>query len=144
MKNALRHLFGVLLLLATALFATQCRNDDTALRRKKQPANEQANPLKGGPTQSNPAKAPAYVLETLNYVKAHNEAPDGYVGGRTFENREKRLPKQAPDGSKIRYREWDVYPKERGKNRGPERLVTGSDRSAWYTSDHYKRFTRIE
>ncbi len=144
MKNALRHLFGALLLLVLASLASQCRNDNTALRPKKQPTNEHANPPKGGQPQPNAANVPAYALETLSYIKAHNEAPNGYVGGRTFENREKRLPKQAPDGSKIRYREWDVHPKERGKNRGPERLVTGSDRSAWYTADHYKRFTRIE
>jgi ribonuclease T1 len=58
----------------------------------------------------------------------------GYVGGRVFENRELRLPKG-------RYREYDVNPKIRGRNRGPERLVierrTGK---AYYTQDHYRTF----
>jgi ribonuclease T1 len=31
-----------------------------------------------------------------------------------------------------------------GTNRGAERLVTGSDGSAYYTSDHYQTFRRIQ
>jgi ribonuclease T1 len=86
---------------------------------------------------------PAYALETLQYIDENGKAPDGYVGGRTFENREKRLPQRTPDGSAIRYREWDVHPDEPRKDRGPERLVTGSDQSAWFTRDHYRSFTKI-
>jgi len=36
-----------------------------------------------------------------------------------------------------------VNPRMPGKNRGPERLVTGSDGSAYYTADHYKSFIKI-
>jgi guanyl-specific ribonuclease Sa len=88
--------------------------------------------------------APKYVLEVLNHVRRNGQAPDGYVGGREFQNREKHLPAKAPDGKKIRYSEWDVQPKVQGQNRGPERLVTGSDHSAWYTKDHYKTFLKID
>lgn len=87
---------------------------------------------------------PAYVLEVLAFVEKNGEAPEGYVGGRAFQNREKRLPQTDPSGQRIRYREWDVHPKVAGQNRGAERLVTGSDRSAWYTKDHYKTFLKIE
>jgi ribonuclease T1 len=83
---------------------------------------------------------PAYALEVLDYVKKNNRAPEGFVGGRTFENRENRLPDQGG----IHYREWDVHPKVQGQNRGAERLITGSDRSAWYTGNHYRTFIRIE
>ena len=83
-------------------------------------------------------------METLTYIKKNGTAPDGYVGGRNFENREKKLPLQTSQGQKIRYREWDVFPKVQGRNRGPERLVTGNDQSAWFTKDHYKRFERVE
>jgi len=66
------------------------------------------------------------------------------VGGRHFGNFERRLPERDLQGRAIKYREWDVKPKRAGVNRGPERLVTGSDGSAWYTRDHYDSFERIE
>jgi len=60
---------------------------------------------------------------------------DGRGGGQV-------LPRQDAKGNSITYREWDVNPYT-GANRGPERLVTGSDGSAWYTTDHYNSFVRI-
>ena len=96
------------------------------------------------PATGSQQAAPPYVLEVLRYVRTNGTAPDGYVGGREFQNREKRLPAQTPAGERIRYSEWDVHPKVKGQNRGPERLVTGSDRSAWYTADHYKSFLFID
>lgn len=58
----------------------------------------------------------------------------GYIGGREFQNRERRLPRG-------RYREYDVNPKIRGRARGAERIVieqrTGK---AYYTGDHYRTF----
>ncbi len=87
---------------------------------------------------------PDYVIETLGHIKIYKKAPDGYVGGRTFFNREKRLPKTDDSGKKIKYREWDVHKKVKGKNRGAERLVTGSDGSAYYTKDHYRTFKRMK
>ena len=90
-----------------------------------------------------PEGVPAKVARVLKYIDDHKKAPDGYVGGRTFENRERRLPKRDARDKLITYREWDVNPKVRGKDRGPERLVTGSDGSAYYTADHYKHFKKI-
>lgn len=81
---------------------------------------------------------PQKVIEVLNYVKVHGEAPEGYVGGRVFQNREHRLPETTS------YNEWDVNPKVNGQNRGAERLITGKDKSAYYTNDHYRTFKRIE
>jgi len=79
-----------------------------------------------------PEKARAVLAEIQ---KRNGEAPPGYVGGRTFSNRERRLPR----GS---YREYDVNPKKSGRNRGTERIVieqrTGK---AYYTRDHYETFT---
>jgi ribonuclease T1 len=146
MKHAMRHYLLYASLLLFASLGNACRNENTKLDRNKQPAADQgARPSKGNNNATGTTtQVPAYVLETLAYVRNNNRAPEGFVGGRTFENREKRLPQKAPDGSKVRYREWDVHPKVRGQNRGAERLVTGSDQSAWYTADHYKRFSRIE
>jgi ribonuclease T1 len=87
---------------------------------------------------------PSYALETLKYIEEHNEAPQGYVGGREFKNFEGLLPKKADDGTKLKYQEWDVHPKVNGKNRGAERLVTSSNDHAYFTADHYKSFTKIK
>lgn len=117
------------------LFATACRFDS------KPPSTEETGSTGGGSTQTG---IPRYVLDVLAYVRTHNEAPNNYVGGRTFENRERRLPQKSPDGKNIRYREWDVLPKIQGQNRGAERLITGSDKSAYYTKDHYRTFIKIK
>jgi ribonuclease T1 len=79
-----------------------------------------------------PPKAKA-VLEAIQ--QRRGEPLPGYVGGRFFRNRERRLPPG-------RYREYDVNPKVPGRHRGAERLVieqrTGK---AYYTDDHYRTFT---
>lgn len=86
---------------------------------------------------------PDYALETLEYVREHTQAPAGYVGGRVFQNRENQLPKTDDKGIKIDYQEWDVHPKMQGQNRGAERLVTSSNGDAYFTSDHYRSFKKI-
>jgi dienelactone hydrolase len=86
---------------------------------------------------------PAKVLKVLEHVDRYHEAPDGYEGGRTFGNFERRLPQADDKGRRIKYREWDVNPLRPGVNRGPERLITGSDGSAYYTADHYSTFKKI-
>jgi ribonuclease T1 len=89
-------------------------------------------------------KAPDYAMEVLAFVEEHHDAPQGFVGGRTFQNREQILPKINSKGLKINYQEWDVHKKEAGKNRGAERLVTSDDHHAYYTSNHYKSFIKIK
>ncbi len=79
---------------------------------------------------------PELARETLEALEArHGDPLPGYVGGRTFQNREHTLPRG-------RYREYDVHPKTPGKHRGAERIVidqrTGK---AYYTADHYHSFT---
>jgi len=66
--------------------------------------------------------------------KRHGEPPRGYIGGRTFRNRDRHLPA----GS---YREYDVNPKVRGRDRGAERIVIERRSGrAYYTQDHYETF----
>jgi ribonuclease len=86
--------------------------------------------------------------QVADYVLTHNgAAPPGYVGGRTFENDGRDggqvLPSTDGSGASIDYKEYDVRAKVPGMNRGTERVVIGSDGSAWYTADHYRTFTRI-
>jgi len=78
---------------------------------------------------------PPKARDVLAEIERRNgQPPPGYVGGRTFGNRERRLP----PGS---YREYDVNPRVPGRNRGAERIVierrTGK---AYYTADHYETF----
>lgn len=89
-------------------------------------------------------KIPQKVYEVLKYIKENGSAPDGYVGGRKFGNYEKLLPQKDDNGRRINYQEWDVNPKKQGRNRGAERLVTGSDGRAYYTKNHYKSFINVE
>jgi ribonuclease T1 len=91
--------------------------------------------------------APEKVLVVLKYVDEHHEAPAGYQGGREFHNSggrdEEALPRRDDRGRPVEYQEWDVNQKVKGVNRGAERLITGSDGSAYYTTDHYRTFTKI-
>jgi guanyl-specific ribonuclease Sa len=87
---------------------------------------------------------PNKVWKVLSQIEETGEAPDGYVGGRKFKNLEGLLPKVDKNNKKINYKEWDVNPKIEGKNRGKERLVTGDDKSAYFTNDHYESFKKIK
>lgn len=91
---------------------------------------------------SNNNDIPREALQTLLYIRKYDKAPKGYEGGRQFMNRERRLP-HYDSGQLIFYREWDIYPKIKGQNRGPKRLVTSSVK-AYYTPDHYKTFREIK
>lgn len=72
------------------------------------------------------------LLQTIR--KRQGVPPPGYVGGRTFHNRERRLPLGL-------YREYDVNPKIRGRPRDAERIVIEQKTDqAYYTSDHYRTF----
>ncbi|NLG47229.1 ribonuclease domain-containing protein [Gordonia sp. (in: high G+C Gram-positive bacteria)] len=105
----------------------------------------QKNAPKPGPKPA--SKVPARVTQTLEEIDsgrwpASAEAP-GTRGGDTFRNREGRLPARTANGQRISYKEWDVNPKKPRSGRDAERIVTGSDGSAWYTLDHYQTFTQI-
>lgn len=98
---------------------------------------------KAEPKIALPPGVPAKVGRVLAYIDEHGEAPENHVGGRTFLNIEGLLPKRDRQGRPLRYQEWDVNPKVPGQNRGPERLVTGSDGTAYFTGDHYRSFKKI-
>lgn len=92
-------------------------------------------------------KVPAYVLKTLAYIDKNHRAPSGYEGGRIYHNYgtsgEQTLPRHDARGNKVSYREWDVHAHRLGINRGAERLVTGTDGSAYFTANHYRTFKKI-
>ncbi len=92
---------------------------------------------------NNQERIPAYVIDVLNYIRENKKPLNNYVGGRKFGNYEKLLPLFDDKNFKIKYQEWDVHPKIIHKNRGKERLITGSDGSAYYTKNHYRSFKLI-
>lgn len=99
------------------------------------------------PVVSKVAGVPDRAYATLAEIDA-GRWPDsanapGTKGGVPFGNREGRLPAANSAGKAIKYQEWDVNPKKPGQSRDAERIVTGSDGSAWYTGDHYDTFTRM-
>ncbi|NUS42806.1 MAG: ribonuclease [Mycobacteriaceae bacterium] len=102
-------------------------------------------PGAGAPT-GRPAEIPANAWQTLRLIdEGQWPPPDSPAtkGGTTWNNRESRLPRRTQSGAPITYREWDVNRKQQGRTRDAERIVTGSDGTAWYTGDHYRTFTRM-
>lgn len=94
------------------------------------------------PSQAEPpsslATPPQKAYNLLKQLEERGGTPlPGYIGGRDFQNRERRLPWGY-------YREYDVNPKRRGRGRDAERLVierrTGK---AYYTGDHYRTFVPL-
>jgi ribonuclease T1 len=142
-------LLPILLLVGLLLLAKQYKSCQTAgttnaPTQTEQAGEPQAPATHSTGTKSRSTKVPAKALDVLEYIRKNDDAPPGTVGGRTFMNREKRLVAKDARGQAIKYREWDVNKKQQGKNRGTERLITGSDGSAYYTRDHYKTFEKIE
>ena len=122
---------GALLVLAIAVLAAVAFLHVPALSSAAEPR------LAAGPGTSVttdvdiPPKARAVLAEIQ---KRNGEPLPGYVGGRAFGNRERRLPR----GS---YREYDVHPRTPGRSRGAERIVIESKTGkAYYTRDHYETF----
>ncbi|QKZ11681.1 ribonuclease domain-containing protein [Spirosoma sp. KUDC1026] len=158
--SSLRLFFQLCLLIIGLFGSTACRTDQResnrqdvtqqdTYRSERKLQKRQHQPAKFRSNQDQIAvhaseRIPDKVIRVLNYVRKNGRAPDNYVGGRVFGNFENHLPRNDLSGEKIRYREWDVNPKVRGKNRGAERLVTGSDNRAYYTADHYNTFTEIK
>jgi guanyl-specific ribonuclease Sa len=82
-----------------------------------------------------PLQKPKDLLEAIQ--RHEGKALPGYIGGRVFQNRERRLPRG-------HYREYDVNPKVRGRSRDAERIVIEQDSGrAYYTGDHYRTFIQL-
>jgi len=140
-RRTLAHLAGGLVALAALLAPVACGPQGSAPPQAPVPVQGQVQ----GQMQAAPQDAvPAQARETLAYVRQHGYAPPGVVGGRIFGNYEGELPRYDARRRRIEYREWDVHPKAEGRNRGAERLVTGSDGRAWYTADHYRTFIEVK
>jgi ribonuclease T1 len=83
------------------------------------------------------AELPPTAQDTLQLIDAGGPFPYD-KDGTTFQNREGILPDE-PMGY---YAEYTV-PKPGENDRGPWRLVTGSDGEVYWTQDHYSSFERV-
>jgi ribonuclease T1 len=156
MQNYLHRCLTVLMLLLLGFTAFGCQPQQTDTHSSQSANKTQHRSQEGNQknhrskrtdekyTQQQESAIPQKVYTVLRYVQSNGRPPEGYVGGRRFGNYEGHLPRQDLSGQAIKYQEWDVNPKKQGKNRGAERLVTGSDRRAWYTRDHYNSFTEVK
>lgn len=97
----------------------------------------QATEERGSPALRKPVgrTAPQKAYDLLAQLQQREGIPlPGYVGGRPFQNRERRLPRG-------RYREYDVNRKIPGRARDAERIVVEQQTGkAYYTGDHYRTF----
>lgn len=156
MNTILKNIIFIILLVSQTLLGCRQVNKQEAFKatepsaqqaeqKTKEKTLERRTEKKDTDYQSSKqSKIPQKVYEVLKYIKENGAAPDGYVGGRKFGNYEKQLPQKDKNERRINYQEWDVNPKQQGRNRGAERLVTGSDGRAYYTKNHYKSFIEIE
>lgn len=80
---------------------------------------------------------PPEARQTLHLIKTNGALPYRQ-DGRTFHNREGRLPKRASGY----YREYTVATPG-ARDRGARRIVAGNGGEFYYTEDHYRSFRRI-
>ena len=118
-------LFGVFALIVYVKYASAPRNGPHV-----------SAPVASSSSTASPvadSSVPQKALNVLNVVRSTGLPPEGYVGGRVFQNREGHLP---PGGD---YREFDVDPHNGGRN--AERIIVEwNTKKAWYTGDHYQTF----
>lgn len=87
---------------------------------------------------------PQEAWDVLNFIKTHNgHPPQNHKGNKPYENDGRDDSEILPHRGEP-YREYDVYPKKPGVDRGDHRIVIGNDGSAWYTFTHYRSFIRME
>ena len=80
---------------------------------------------------------PEEARQTLALIR--NNGPFPYPqDGKTFGNREKRLPMRAQGY----YREYTVKTPQ-ARDRGARRIIAGNGGEFYYTEDHYRSFSRI-
>ena len=144
-------IYGILVVLGGLLFGGPTGISNAgSLSEPTGPAASVPSVLSGGPAlhDATPtldrqlhraAKDPLQkAKDLLEAIQQHGgKALPGYIGGRVFQNRERRLPRG-------HYREYDVNPRIRGGSRDAERIVIEQDTGrAYYTGNHYRTFAPL-
>ena len=95
------------------------------------------NDASGASSGSSSDEGDAEINNTRSRIERNQ--PKYRQDGTTFQNREGRLPSQRDPNY---YKEWTVdTPGAAG--RGARRIVTGQQGEMYYTTDHYRTFTRL-
>jgi guanyl-specific ribonuclease Sa len=116
----------------------------TAANKAEMPSWTQPAPEPPAHQGWQPSQQVQDVLKQIDEGKWPQSAnAPGTRGGRPYKNLDQHLPTEDSAGNPITYQEWDVDPKVPDQIRSNQRIVTGSDGSAWYTSDHYETFQRL-
>ncbi|MDI2111708.1 ribonuclease domain-containing protein [Commensalibacter nepenthis] len=118
---------------------------------KSDKENTSNNPQAPKDPSQNTVDIPQKAKDVLNRADEKGSPFAGYKGGRTYDNdpsnpAAQKLPEQDANGNRISYKEWDtdpIPPKGSGIRRNADRIVTGSDGSAYYTNDHYNTFQKM-
>lgn len=79
------------------------------------------------------------LAETIDRIQAGRTLDEFRNDGSTFQNRERRLPRQRAGY----YREF-VHPTPGLSGPGPQRIVAGEKGELYYTPDHYESFQRLD
>jgi hypothetical protein len=92
---------------------------------------------------------PTAAWNTYTRATSKGSPHPGTKGGAKYNNRDSALPTRTAAGSKISYTEWDTEPKMPRVPRTSNRVLIGRNEAgevveAWYTSDHYTTFARME
>jgi ribonuclease T1 len=83
------------------------------------------------------SELPDEALKTIMMINAGGPFPFAQ-DGTVFQNRERLLPEQPPGY----YHEYTVLTPD-STDRGPRRIVAGSNGEFYYTDDHYASFVRV-
>jgi guanyl-specific ribonuclease Sa len=101
-------------------------------------ATEATDPVSGLPWVAESA-LPRQARDTLALVRAGGPYPYPRSDNKTFDNRERLLPRQA----RGYYREFTVVTPG-SDDRGARRIITGSRGEIYWTDDHYASFSRVK
>lgn len=139
------------------------RGPEPPAPRGAEPSAPEAAPDPNRPPPGSLSYAPKKAYDIARWIGNHNKAaPPGYSGNRPYRNDPRdfdketgelpeTLPRHAPDGGPVTYREYDVNPRPRvsGQGRGQERLLIGYDENGkpvswWYTDNHYRTIDPLD
>jgi ribonuclease T1 len=139
-------LIGLLVVVVAGLLVARGEHHTANPAAQPMPAIT-AGTMSAAPITAHLSGVPDRAYQTLGEIDAGRwpgsaNAP-GTKGGDRWQNRQGQLAQQDSSGRAITYQEWDVNPKQPGQGRDAERIITGSDGSAYYTGDHYKTFQRM-
>jgi guanyl-specific ribonuclease Sa len=101
-------------------------------------ATEATDPVSGLPWVAESA-LPRQARDTLALVRAGGPYPYPRSDNKTFDNRERLLPRQA----RGYYREFTVVTPG-SDDRGARRIITGRSGEVYWTNDHYASFSRVK